>query len=318
MAIKPVKKTSEYGIGQMIHVIHMTDDVAKLTAWWEDVFGGYTYMGVDEPGYLPIEDRYATLLMVRDLCVEVMAPAMTDTGEVNSPQLPVGRFYSKFGQHLHSVGYFVDDIVGLGNHMIDNGIYIGKPGGGAVEKIDDPELMYFYPSPKFTAGLMVEISKHRMPNDPREKDEWSSLEKVTSQHPLTIERFSFVTLGVRDLESAVDVYVKAFKAIPLVEGIDEDLGAKYVILHLGDCLLQIAQPLEPASDLGRHVEQYGNFIYSLRFKISDVDSAEAWLAKKDVKTSRPRPGLLVLEPNDTFNAPIFLSDEEIQGDPFAQ
>ena len=126
-----------------------------------------------------------------------------------------------------------------------------------------------------------------------------------------------MTLGVRDLESAVEVYVKAFKAIPLVEGIDEDLGAKYVVLHLGDCLLQIAQPLEPTSDLGRHVEQYGNFIYSLRFKITDVDSAEAWLAKKDVKTSRPRPGLLVLEPNDTFNAPIFLTAEEIQGDPFA-
>jgi hypothetical protein len=318
MAIKPVTKTSEYGIGQMVHVIHMTDDVAKLKEWWEDVFGGYTYMGIDEANYLPIEDRYACLLMVRDLCVEVMAPALTDAGEVNSPQLPVGRFYSKFGQHLHSVGYFVDDIVGLGNHMIENGIYIGKPGGGAVEKIDDPNLMYYYPSPKFTAGLMVEISKHPMPNDPREKEEWSSFWKATSQHPLTIERFSYVTLGVRELEPAVEVYVKAFKAIPLEEGIDEDLGAKYVILHLGDCLLQIAQPLEPGSDLGRHVEQYGNFIYSLRFKVSDVDSAEAWLTKKGVKTTRPRPGLLALEPSDAFNAPIFLSDEEVKGDPFAK
>lgn len=318
MAIKPVTKTSEYGIGQMVHVIHMTDDVRKLQAWWEDVFGGFSYMGIDEPNYLPIEDRHACLLMVRDLCIEVMAPAFNEQGEVNSPQLPVGKFYSRFGQHLHSVGYFVDDIVGLGNHMIDNGIYIGKPGGGAVEKMDDPSLMYFYPSPKFTAGLMVEISKHPMPNDPREKEEWSSLAKVTEHHPLTIERFSYVTLGVRDLDEAVKVYVNAFKAIPLEEGIDEDLGAKYATLHLGDCLLQIAQPLEPTSDLGQHVEKYGNFIYSLRFKVRDVDSAEAWLAQKDVKTSRPRPGLLVLQPNDTFNAPIFLSDEEIKGDPFAQ
>ncbi len=217
MAIKPVTKTSEYGIGQMVHVIHMTDDVRKLQAWWEDVFGGFSYMGIDEPNYLPIEDRHACLLMVRDLCIEVMAPAFNEQGEVNSPQLPVGKFYSRFGQHLHSVGYFVDDIVGLGNHMIDNGIYIGKPGGGAVEKMDDPSLMYFYPSPKFTAGLMVEISKHPMPNDPREKEEWSSLAKVTEHHPLTIERFSYVTLGVRDLDEAVKVYVNAFKAIPLEE-----------------------------------------------------------------------------------------------------
>ncbi|MQW77580.1 hypothetical protein GHK92_17045 [Nocardioides sp. dk4132] len=317
MAIKPVTKTSEYGIGQMVHAIHMTDDVPKLQKWWEEVFGGFTYFGVDEPNYLPIEDRRACLLMVRDLCIEVMAPAMNEAGEVNSPQLPVGRFYSKFGQHLHSVGYYVEDIVGLGNHMIDNGIYIGKPGGGAVESMDDPNLMYFYPSPKYTAGLMVEVSKHPMPNDPREKEEWSSLWNVTSHHPLTIERFSYVTLGVRELEPAVEVYVNAFKAVPLEEGIDEDLGAKYVNLHLGDCLLQIAQPLEPTSDLGKHVEQYGNFIYGLRFKVSDVDSAERWLKTKGVRTTRPRPGLLVLDPSDTFNAPIFLSDEEIAGDPFA-
>ena len=28
---------------------------------------------------------------------------------------PVGKFYDKFGQHLHSVGYKVDDLVGLGD-----------------------------------------------------------------------------------------------------------------------------------------------------------------------------------------------------------
>lgn len=317
MAVKPITKTSEYGIGQMIHVIHMSDDVQELKRWWEDVFGGYTYMGIDEPNYLPIEDRYASLLMVNDLCVEVMAPALNDAGEVNSPHLPVGKFYSKFGQHLHSVGYFADDVVGLGNHMIDSGIYIGKPGGGKVEQIDDPSLMYFYPSPKDTAGLMVEISKHPMPNDPREKEEWSSLHKVMSAHPLGIERFSFVTLGVQDLEPAVKTYVDAMKAIPVAEGIDEDLGSKYVILQLGDCLLQLAQPLEPSSALGEHVAAYRNFIYSLRFKVSDVDAAEAWLTSKDVKTTRPRPGLLVVDPNDSFNVPIFLSSEEIEGDPFA-
>jgi hypothetical protein len=318
MAIKPVTKTSDFGIGQMIHVIHMTDDVTRLQQWWEDIFGGYTYFGVDGPNYLPIEDRYASLMMVNDLCIEIMAPAFNDAGEVNSPHLPVGKFYSKFGQHLHSVGYYVEDIVGFGNHMIDSGIYIGKPGGGAVEKLDDPSLMYFYPSPKDTAGLMVEISKHPMPNDPREKEEWSSLYKVMGAHPLGIERFSYVTLGVQDLEPAVKTYVEAMKAIPIQEGIDEDLGSKYVILQLGDCLLQLAQPLEPTSALGEHVARYRNFIYSLRFQVRDVDAAEQWLTSKDVKTSRPRPGLLVIDPNDSFNAPIFLSSEEIEGDPFAR
>lgn len=316
MAKKQVRTTGDFGMGQMIHVIHMTKDVAALREWWSDVFGGYTYMGVDEPNYLPIEDRYASLMMINDLCIEVMAPAFNDADEVNSPHLPVGKFYTKFGQHLHSVGYYVEDLPGLGDKMIANGVYIGKPGGGAIEKMD-PDVMYFYPNPKNTGGLMVEMSKHPMPNDPREREDWDSLYRQFQQHPLTIERFSYVTLGVRELESAVKTYVDAMQAIPIAEGVDEDLGCRYVTMQLGDCLLQIAEPTNPESELGKHVEKFGNFIYSLRFKVRDIESAQEHLTAKGVKTTRPRPGLLVLDTNDTFGAPIFLSDEEIDGDPFA-
>jgi hypothetical protein len=58
-------------------------------------------------------------------------------------------------------------------------------------------------------------------------------------------------------------------------------------------------------------------IYSLRFKVADLDSAESWLKQNNVRTSRVRDGLLVTNPEDSFNCPIFLSTEEIEGDPFA-
>ena len=145
---KTVTKTGDHGIGIMIHVVHMTDDVAKLTKFYEEVFLGYTYLGQDEINFLPNEDRWATLIMIGDYCVEVMAP-----NQPVNPQLPVGKFYTKFGQHLHSVGYKVDDLEGLGDRLIDQGVYIGKPGGGKIEKMD-PETVYFYPSPRDTAGLM--------------------------------------------------------------------------------------------------------------------------------------------------------------------
>ena len=106
-------KTGDYGIGQMIHSVPMTDDVPALNKFYEEVFGGLLYLGVDEPNFLPVEDRWAGLLQISDFCVETMAP--------NFPvdvTKPVGKFYSKFGQHLHSVGYHVDDLDGLGDHMI--------------------------------------------------------------------------------------------------------------------------------------------------------------------------------------------------------
>ncbi|MEV6162542.1 VOC family protein [Streptomyces sp. NPDC052052] len=308
---KHARETGDHGIGQMVHVVHMSDDVQELRRFYEDVLGAYVYMGVDEPNYLPPEDRYAALLMVGDLCIEVMAPKMPA-----DVRRPVGKFFTKFGRHLHSVGYRVADLTGLADRLLARGVYIGKPGGGKIEQLD-PETLYFFPSPRDTAGLMVELCGTDMPGDPRDQETWTSLERMWRNHPLTIERFSYVTLGVRDLDTAVRTYVDVMQAVPVQSGTDKDLDARYATLQLGDCLLQLAQPLSPDSALGRHVEQWGNMIYSLRFKVTDIDSAESWLHKNAVRTTRVRAELVVTDVEDTFGAPIFFSTEEIEGDPFA-
>ncbi|WP_236791936.1 VOC family protein [Amycolatopsis sp. GM8] len=308
---KTAKKTGDHGIGQMIHVIHMSDDAWELRRFYEDVFGGLVYMGVDEVTYLPVEDRYATMLVISDLCIETMAPKLpADTGK------PVGKFYSKYGEHLHSVGYLVDDLPGLADRLLGKGVYIGAPGGGRIEKLDE-ETTYFYPSPRDTAGLMVELCGIEMANDPRDLDTWSSQVKQWRSHPLTIERFSYVTVGVRDLESAVKIYADTLQAVPIQDGVDDDMRAKFQTLQLGDCLLQLAEPVDADSDLGRHVARWGNMIYSLRFKIADIESASAWLKKKGVRFHQVRPGLIVTDVADSHGAPIYFGTEEIEGDPFA-
>ncbi len=308
---KTVKKTGDYGIGLMIHVIHMSDDVKKLNHFWEDVMGGWCFLGGDEPNWLEIEDRWASLYMVGNVCIETMAPNMP--ADVTKP---VGKFYSKYGQHLHSVGYKVDDLKGLADNLLAKGVYIGAPGGGKIEELD-PETQYFYPSPRDTAGLMVEMCRVDMPNDPRDMDTWDANERHWLNHPLTIERFSYVTLGVKDLDEAVKTYVDVLQAVPIQEGVDDDMKAKYMTVQLGDFLLQLAQPLEEDSDLGRHVAEFGNFIYSLRFKVRDLDSAEQWLNSKEVRTDRLREDLLVTNTEDSLGAPIFFTTETIEGDPFA-
>jgi hypothetical protein len=308
---KQVKKTGDYGIGLMIHSVHMTDDVPALNKFYEEVFGGLMYMGVDEPNYLPPEDRWAGLIMISDLCIETMAPNLPA-----NVTKPVGKFYDKFGQHLHSVGYLVDDLDGLAERLIERGVYIGRPGGGRIDKLE-PETGYFYPSPRDTAGLMVELCRVHMPSDPRELDTWSSQQKMWENgHPLGIKRFLYCTLGVKDLESAVKTYVDIMQAVPVAEGIDDGGHYKYATLQLGDCLLQLAEPLDNDSLLGQHVEQWGNMIYSLTFRVKDLDEAEKWLNSKNVRTSRPRPGLLAANPEDTFSAPYFFTTDVVENDPF--
>ena len=305
------KKTGDFGIGIMIHCIHMTDDVKQLTDFYRDVFGAHVYMGEDEPNYLPPEDRWASLMMVSDLCVETMAP--------NTPvdaAKPVGKFYTKFGRHWHSVGYKVDDLAGLANNMIDKGIYIGRPGGGKVETMA-PDVPYFYPSPRDMFGLMAEMCVMDMPGDPRLTDDWSERQRTwETEHPLTIRRLAHVMLGVKDLDAAVDSYVNRVQAVPLQSGVDDVTQAKFQIVQLGDSLLKLVQPLEEASDLGRHVAKYGNMIYAVTFRVADLDSAERWLGKKNIRTSRPTPTTLAADPADTWGAPYFFTTEPVPGDPF--
>ena len=299
------KQTGDYGIGQMVHIVHMSDDAQELREFYERVFGGFVYFGIEEPNYLPWEDRHACLLLVGDLCIETMAP-----NKPVDPQRPVGKFYTKYGRHLHSVGYKVDDLVGLANRLLDSGVYIGKPGGGKVEEFD-PETAYVFPSPRDTAGLMVELCRKEMRNDPRNLDTWSSLEKMWGFHPLTLERFSCVTLGVKDLDSAVAIYADTMQAVPVRSGVDEDLEARSEILRLGDCLLQLVEPTNEDSDLGRHVAEWGNMIYSLRFKVTDVDAAESWLNKNGVRTTRLRREVLVTDVEDSYGAPLYFSSEDL-------
>ena len=55
-------------------------------------------------------------------------------------------------------------------------------------------------------------------------------------------------------------------------------------------------------------------IYSLHFKVADLDAAEAWLNKKDVRTARLRDEVLVTNVDDTFGAPLFFSTEAVEAD----
>jgi catechol 2,3-dioxygenase-like lactoylglutathione lyase family enzyme len=295
----------------MVHVVHICEDAQRLREFYETVFGGVAFMGVDEPSYLDVEDRYAALVLIGDVCVEAMAPRLPA-----DPGKPVGKFFTKFGEHLYSVGYVADDLPGLAGRLIEKGVRIGRPGGGRLEE-PDPQTRYFFPSPRDTAGLMVEITYRGMPGDPRLEDSWSSLRRLWDHHPLTIRRFSSVLLGVRDLESAVKTYVDTMQAVPIGAGTDVELGARYQTVQLGSSLLWIAEPTDPDGDLGRHVGRWGNMIYGLRWTVRDLDAAVAWLDQHGVRTRRIRDGLVATDPADTFGTPIHLATEEIAGDPFA-
>ncbi|SEO41141.1 VOC family protein [Trujillonella endophytica] len=305
-------RTGPYGIGLGIHTVHVAEAVEPVARFLEDVLGAVLFMGVDEPNYLEPEDRWACVGVVGDWAIEVMAP-----NRPVDPTKPVGRFFTKFGSHLHSLGYEVDDIVGLGNSLISRGVYIGAPGGGQLEKMPD-DATYCFPSPAQTAGLMVQLTAFSIPGDPRVLDTWSSQAKQWANiHPMGITRLAYQTVGVRDLDEALARYVDLFDVRPIASGVSEAEGARYEVVQLGDLLLRLAEPTDETSPLGRHVARYKNMLYGVTFQVRDLDAAQAWLVAKGIRTERLSAGLLSADPDDTFHMPLFFTTERIGGDPFA-
>ncbi|MGY1742612.1 MULTISPECIES: VOC family protein [unclassified Blastococcus] len=306
------RRTGPYGIGLGIHTVHVAESVEPVARFLEDVLGAVLFMGVDEPGYLEPEDRWACVGVVSDWAIEVMAP--------NQPvdaTKPVGRFFTKFGSHLHSIGFEVDDVVGLGNALISAGLYIGAPGGGQLEKMPE-DATYCFPSPAQTAGVMVQLTAFSIPGDPRVLDSWSSQVKQWANiHPMGITGLAHQTVGVRDLDAAVARCVELFDARPVASGVSEVEGARYQLVQMGDLLLRLAEPTDETSALGRHVARWKNMLYSVTFRVRDLAAAEAWLTAKGVGAERLSEGLLAADPDDTFGMPLFFTTDPVEEVPAA-
>jgi hypothetical protein len=309
MVAMKVKRTSKYGIGILIHNIHMTDDVKQLNEWYKDVFDPVFYMGYPEPHYLPSEDRWASLLVVSDMCIETMAPNMPP-----DPTKPVGRFFLKHGRCFHSTGFQVDDLKGLGDHLIQQGVYIGAPGGGRLESLPE-DMTYVYPHPKDTAGFMVELCKVHMPNDPRERDDWSELRKRWENHPLGITRTAWTTFGVTDIQRTKERLITLFEAVPLYDGEDRELKQEESYLQIGHSILQLARPIEQDTPLYRYIDKHRDMIYGVTFKVKDLDSVERYLMGKGIGVLQRTSDTVVVDPKDCYDAPYAFTTRLLPNDP---
>ena len=96
-----------FTIGRNFHVIHMTDDMAALDAWYDDVFSVNRWIA---DNYNPDLHRHASLVGIGDLCIEPMQPAFDDDGWNRGP---IGRYYERSGISWHSIAWYVDDVEGL-------------------------------------------------------------------------------------------------------------------------------------------------------------------------------------------------------------
>ena len=133
----------DFAVGKLFHLGHLVEDLEAVDRWYDDIFGCVRFYH----GYEKAARRTASLLVISDMVMEPIMPSAAP----EDAQSPLGKFKTRFGNRLHSIAWYVDDIGACSAHLADNGIrqvgLTGKP-------VTDPRIQVaVWTHPKDTRAL---------------------------------------------------------------------------------------------------------------------------------------------------------------------
>jgi catechol 2,3-dioxygenase-like lactoylglutathione lyase family enzyme len=286
-------------IGKQWHINHVVDDYRGVADWYRDVFGARDIF-CDE--WLEAEKRWASMVTIADLAVDIMEP----TAEAG--QLPLGKFLSRFGPHLHAAAYFVDCAPAeIFDALTAQGVRCFGLAGAGRSAVGAQPLSPVFTHPKDTAGqveFMPFVQSKPGPlgvpgswEDPRFLDGWSN--EPWRAHPLAIQGWR-VGVVVRDLARAIAFY-RALGAVVVAE--ESSATAQRCRLRLGtNSTVELIKPVAGDSVAGRDLAANGEIMHSCIFECSDLASAQSHLSEHGITVVEFEQGRLITDPKTCHGA----------------
>ncbi len=295
-----------FRIGKLYHVIHIVSDIDAAERWYSDVFSPDWFQ---PKAYSPIEMRDATLGLIGDFVIEPMMMAHVPGAE----ERPTGRFYKRFGQHLHSIAYFVDDHQSLYERFKQNNVRIVGSAGAGTDKA--PHGGAFFTHPRDTYCQFEMMDGARTERDPRFAKGWSP-GFWRDRHPLGIEMASHVTVLVKDVVKAKAFFTGVMNAPLLFEEESAATQCKSAYVLLGEqTVVELAMPLTKDSPAGQDLEKNGEIVHAVTWRVKDLEKAHQHLSSKRLRTHHLGKEHLIIDPADAFGAVLGFTSRRLPNDP---
>lgn len=290
----------DFNVGKLFHLAHLVEDLDVVDRWYDDIFACERYY----KGYERPARRTASLLIISDMCMEPIQPS----AEPEDAETPLGRFKTRFGNRLHSIAWYVDDIVACSAHLQARGIrQIGLTG----KPVEDPKTaVAVWTHPKDSRCLW-EFCEPGFARDPRFDADWSV--DRWRRHPLGIERTAHLTVLLEDVGSAADLYGAALGGKLLhAEETPEEKRAYWAVGE--ETVIEAVQPLVSTTPAGGDLAANGEGVHAIVFASADLAAAAAFLREKGQRLEGETADAFWVDGDDSFGLRVGFTDRRVPGD----
>jgi hypothetical protein len=292
-----------FRIGKEFHLLHVVSDLNAVDEWYDRVFSVRRFVR----NYMKAAMRKASLVLIGDFVMEPAQPVKSEGWEKSA----LGKFYGRYGQHFHSIAWYVDDLreasLELSRRKIRMFDMVGKP----VVEATHGDAVWTHPQDTHAAFELAVAPRFFI--DPRLQPGWS-IEFPRDQHPLGIERASHMTVLFRKLDDARGVYEEALGG-KLIFQEDSKLKRSMFFAIGEDTVIEAVQPLSAASAEGLDLEKAGEGIFSVTFKTKNLNRAADHLRSHNQRIEFDEANTLFINREDAFGMVIGFTDRTIPNDP---
>jgi catechol 2,3-dioxygenase-like lactoylglutathione lyase family enzyme len=292
-----------FTIGREFHLLHVVSDLDAVDAWYDDVFAVRRFVR----NYMKAAMRKASLVLIGDFVMEPAQPVRKPGWEHSA----LGRFYTRNGQHFHSIAWYVDDLAETCKGLLAHDIRLFDMVGNPIREPVARDAIWTHPQDTHAAFEFAAVPKFFI--DPRLQPGWS-MAFPRDEHPLGIERASHISMLFRDLNDALHVYQDALGG-KLIHR-EETAGRKSLFFAVGeDTVIEALQPVAQQGPEARELERSGEGIYSVTFKTRDVKRAAEHLRSKGQQLEADGADSFIINRDNAFGMVLGFTERVLPNDP---
>jgi methylmalonyl-CoA/ethylmalonyl-CoA epimerase len=98
-----------------------------------------------------------------------------------------------------------------------------------------------------------------------------------------------VAVAVEDLDASLATFESQYNVTPISREVIEDQGVEEAMIAIGGSHIQVLQPLDPDTPVGRFLERNGEGMHHIAFAVVDIDSALEHLRTQGARLIDEKP-----------------------------